>query len=204
MRKLLFFLITFFVCLPVFSHAGANQYITLDIPETIIARAITAMLPLNIDAHSKNIRGDITILNISELQLSNRHLACRLHLAGNNLAFLTEIAGHEIKLKVGSVEIGFRANAALRFDAAKQILYIKPVINSVSAKGDGRNGEIGKALIGLLNGREFPITMQELDPLIARTGSKTVIIATKITDILAQKDRLQLKLTPTITVKSTR
>lgn len=204
MQKILFFLITIFVCLPVFSHAEANQYITLDIPETVIARAITALLPLNIDAHSKNIRGDITILNISELQLSNRHLACRLHLAGNNLAFLTEIAGHEIKLKVGSVEIDFRANAALRFDAEKQILYIKPVINTVSATGDGRNGEIGRALIGLLNGREFPITLQELDPLIARTGSKTVIIATKITDILARKDRLQLNLAPAISVKSNR
>ena len=204
MRKFLFYLVTIFVCLPVFCHAETKQYITLNIPEAVIAKATTAMLPLDIDAHSKNIRGDITILNISELQLNSHHLACRLHLAGRNLAFLTEIAGHEIKLKVGSVEIDFRANAALRFDSRKQILYIKPVINTVSATGDGRNGEIGKALIGLLNGREFSITMQELDPLIARTGSKTLIIGTKIADILAQKDRLQLKLTPTVGVKSSR
>ena len=202
MKKFLFHLIACFLFLPVSVHAGTGQYITLEVPEAVIARAITAMLPLNIDAHSKNIRGDITILDISELQLSNRHLACRLHLAGNNLAFLTEIAGHEIRLKVGSVEIDFRADAALRFDARKQLLYIKPVIRNVSAKGDGRNGEIGQALIGLLNGREFPVTIQELDPIIARTGTKTVIISTKITDIQARKDHLQFRLTPAVGVKN--
>lgn len=199
-RIFLIFLI-FLVFLISSSPVTANDNITLNLPEKVIAQAITAMLPFNIDADSKNIQGNITIINISGLALTKHHLACQLHLAGSNLVFLTEIAGHEIKLKVGAVEIDFKANAALRFDEEKQILYIKPVVKDVAASGDGKNGEIGQALIALLNGREFPISMQEIDPIIAEAGAKTVTISTRIADIQAEKDFLQFQLAPTITSK---
>lgn len=182
--------------------AHANDHITLNLPEKVIAEAVTAMLPLNIDAHSKSIQGNITIININALEITDQHLACQLHLAGTNLAFLTEIAGHEIKLKVGSVEIDFKANAALRFDAAKQTLFIKPVVKDVTTDGDGKNGEIGQALIALLNGREFPVSMQNLDPLIAEAGAKTVTITTKIVDIQAKQDAIQFQLIPSVTSKA--
>jgi len=179
----------------------ANENITLNLPEKVIDRAITAMLPFDIDAHSKNIQGNITIINISKLEITEQHLSCQLHLAGNNLVFRTEIAGHEIKLKIGSVEIDFNASAALRFDNQKQTLFIKPVVKNVTAKGDKKNGEIGQALIALLNGREFPVTMQKIDPLIAKAGSKIVTISTAIADIQAKKDFLQFQLTPVVTSK---
>ncbi len=179
----------------------ANNNITLNLPEKVIAQAITAMLPFDIDAHSKNIQGNITVINISKLEITNQHLSCQLHLAGNNLIFVTEIAGHEIKLKVGAVEIDFKANAALRFDSAKQTLYIKPVVKDVTARGDSKNDEIGQALIALLNGREFPVTLQKIDPLIAKAGAKTVTISTIIANIQAKEDFIQLELTPEITSK---
>lgn len=182
--------------------ALANDHITLNLPEKVIAQAVTAVLPINIDAHSKSIQGNITIINISALDITDQHLACQLHLAGTNLAFITEIAGHEIKLKVGSVEIDFKANAALRFDAEKQTLYIKPVVKNVTTDGDGKNGEIGQALIALLNGREFPVSMQNLDPLIAEAGAKTVTITTKIADIQAKQGAIQLQLIPSISSKT--
>ena len=189
--------------LPLLLHpATAAENITLNLPESVIADAITAMLPYRIDAHSKSIQGDITVVNISQLAITRQHFSCRLQLTGNNLAFLTEIAGHEIKLKVGSVEINFKANAAVRFDTAKQTLYIKPVVENITSSGDSKNGEIGQALIALLNGREFPVSLQKIDPLVAKAGGKTVTIMTRITDIQAKKDLLQLTLTPSIASKT--
>lgn len=176
----------------------AVDFITLNLPETVIAEATAAILPLRIDAHSKSIEGDIDIINISELQLTDNHLACRLHLAGTKLAILAEIAGHEIKLKVGSVEIDFKTDAAIRFDAKEQILYIKPMVKNVSASGTGSNADIGQALVAVLNGREFPITMQDLDPLIARAGAKTITINTTIADIQAKPKSIQLSLLSSI------
>lgn len=202
MRKIFFSvvitLLTFISCN---GQAATKEFITLNLPESVIAQAAAAILPVNIDAHSKSIEGDITIINISELQLTNNHLACRLHLAGRNLAFLTEIAGHEIRLKVGEVEIDFKTDAAIRFDAKQQVLYIKPVVKNVSASSSGANGDIGQALVALLNGREFPIKMQDLDPLIAETGAKKITINTRIANIAAKPDLIQISLAPTITAQ---
>jgi len=179
----------------------AEDFITLNLPESVIAKAAATVLPLQIDAHSKTIEGDITIIDISELQLTENHVACRLHLAGKNLAFLAEIAGHEIRLKVGAVDLDFKTNAAIRFDTEKQILYIKPVVKDVATSGGGSNADIGQALVAVLNDREFPITIQELNPLIARTGSKVVTIATTIANIKAKPDSIQLSLRPAVTAK---
>jgi hypothetical protein len=174
--------------------AAAEDFITLTLPETVIADATAAILPLRIDAHSKSIEGDIHIINISELQLTDNHLACRLHLAGTNLVLLTEIAGHEIKLKVGEVEIDFKAEAAIRFDTKKQILYIKPMVKDVATGGAGAGADIGQVLVALLNDREFPVAIQDLDPLIARAGSKTITFNSTIADIKAKPHSVQLSL----------
>jgi len=193
----IFFTFLFLVLLTSAAFSGplaAEEYITLNLPEAVIAKATAAILPLRIDAHSKSIEGDIHIINISELQLTDNHLACRLHLTGSKLALLTEIAGHEIKLKVGSVEIDFKTDATIRFDAKKQILFIKPIVKNVSAGGTGSGADIGQMLVAVLNGREFPITMQELDPLIARAGSKTITINTTVANIEAKPQSIQLSL----------
>lgn len=194
-------LITLFMVAFSFQNVVAKEPIRLSIPQSVITEVTRALLPIHIDTHSKSVDGDITILNISNLKLTNGHLACRLHLGGNNLALLTDIAGHEIRLKVGSIELDVTTDAALRFDAKKQILYIKPIINNVEGSGDGANGEIGKALIAMLDGREFPINMQQLDPLVAETGAKKVTIDTKIVNIEAKPKSLQLSLHPVISAQ---
>lgn len=180
---------------------AAEEPIRLTIPQSVITEVTRTLLPIKIDTHSKSVDGDITIINISNLHLTKGHLACRLHLAGNNLALLTEIAGHEIRLKVGSIELDVSTDAALRFDKKRQILYIKPIIKNLEGSGSGANGEIGKALVSMLNGREFPISMQELDPLVAEAGAKTVTIGTKIVNIEAKPKMIQLSLHPIISAQ---
>lgn len=181
----------------------ASDNITLNLPESVISEAVTAVLPLEVDATSKTLQGTITIISISDLQLSDDHLACRLHLAGDNLQFLTEMAGHEIRLKVGAVDIDFTTKARLRFDRAKQNLYIRPIIDDIQASQDASGGDIGHALVSLLNGKEFPVNVQDLDPLIANTGAKTLTITMEIADIQAHEDLLQLSLAPKIATRDT-
>ncbi|HSL40362.1 MAG TPA: hypothetical protein VK857_08325, partial [Desulforhopalus sp.] len=82
------------------TRLAVAEQITLILPERLIARAASAVLPLPIDARSKMIQGDITIIAIDDLRLTDRHIACRLQLAGDQLAVTTEIAGREIRLNV--------------------------------------------------------------------------------------------------------
>jgi hypothetical protein len=181
--------------------AAAEDVITLTLPESVIAKAVTAVLPLRVDAHSKSVQGDIVIKSITDFQLSSNQLACRLRLAGTNLGFVSEIAGHEIKLKVGAVEIDVQTNATLRYDVAQQTLFVKPIVKNLSPGGKDANADIGQALVALLNGREFPITLQNLDPIIAKSGGKVITINTRVTDIKAQPEALRLSLVPLISAK---
>lgn len=183
------------------ARAAVEDVITLMLPESVIARAITAILPLRVDARSKVVQGDIVIKNIRDFQFGNNQLACRLQLAGSNLGFVTEISGHEIKLKVGAVEIDVQANATLRYDAAQQILFVKPVVKNLSPGGRDANADIGQALVAMLNGQEFPIALQNLDPIIAKSGAKVITIKTRITDISAQPQALRLSLVPHVSAK---
>lgn len=182
--------------------AAAEEVITLMLPQAVIAKAFTALLPLPIDARSKSVQGDIVIKNIKDFKLGNNQLACRLHLAGSNLNLVTEIAGHEIKLKVGAVEIEVQANATLRYDAGQQTLFVKPVVRNLApATGKNANADIGQALVALLNGQEFPLTLQNLAPIIAKSGAKTITINTRITDITTQAEALKLSMVPVIATK---
>lgn len=184
------------------SPAAAEEVITLMLPQAVIAKAFTALLPLPIDARSKSVQGDIVIKNIKDFKLGNNQLACRLHLAGSNLGLVTDIAGHEIKLKVGAVEIEVQANATLRYDTGQQTLFVKPVVRNLApATGKNANADIGQALVALLNGQEFPITLQNLAPIIAKSGAKTVTINTRITDIATQPEALKLSMVPVIATK---
>ncbi|TKB24027.1 hypothetical protein FCL47_20410 [Desulfopila sp. IMCC35006] len=195
------FLLSIFSLAILPSRLLAEDFITLNLPEAVITKAAAAVLPLRIDAHSEAIQGDIQIISISELRLTDHHLACRLHLTGTNLALVTDISGHEIKLKVGSVELDFRTDAAIRYDAKKQVLYIKPLVKHVSASTPGSDADIGQELVALLNDREFPVTLQELDPLIAKTGSKTITIHGKIANIQAKPKSIEISLLPIVTAK---
>lgn len=201
MRKICFLL--FFIA---FAHTLSFATtlaapIILTLPEQVIAEAAAALLPYHIDARAKALEGDVTIKEIRDLKFTDDLLSCRLQLAGKNLAFLTEIAGHGIRLKVGELEVAFHTEAAIRFDEQKQTLYIKPVIRDLDAKGSGANDEIGKALVAILNGREFPISLNEIEPLVADTGSKQVTIAGRIIDIKARSGFMELRLAPVISAK---
>lgn len=189
------------LCLGCTRLAAAEQ-ITLILPEALIARAATAVLPLPIDTRSKMIQGDITIIAIDDLRLTDRHIACRLQLAGDKLAVTTEIAGREVRLNVGSVSVEISAIAEIRFDPQNQILYVKPVVEQAAATaGEATSADIGQALVALLNGREFPLALQKLDPLIAETGTKTITINTRISGINARPKALHLTLQPEISAR---
>lgn len=187
--------------LPTHQLAAAVETITLNLPESVLATAVQAALPLDLDAKSNSLQGTIRIISIKNLQLGDKYLSCRLHVAGSDLQIVSELAGHQINLKVGEVELDFDTRASLRFDAARQTLYIKPVIDKVTAGANTGQGDLGQALVSLLNGREFPVSMQDMEPLIARTGTKTLIITMKFVNIEARPDRLQFSLLPKISTK---
>jgi hypothetical protein len=96
--------------------------ITLTVPDSVLSQALDKSLPIAIDTSSSTLSGAITIIRISNLQLQDKGVSCRIALKGDDMQLSTEISGHALKLKVGTVQLELQCNAALRFDPAKQIL----------------------------------------------------------------------------------
>ena len=111
---------------------------------------------------------------------------------------MTNIAGHQLKLNIGDVLLDFDVSALLRFDPATQTLFIKPHVADLESTGANKGNDLGILLIGLLNGKEFPVKMENLSPIVTDLGNKQLAIQLKMKDIKVRKDALILNMTPEI------
>jgi hypothetical protein len=178
--------------------AATSKMITLTVPESVLSQALDKSLPIAIDTDSSTLSGAITIVKISNLQIQDKGLSCRIALKGDDMHLNTEIGGHIIKLKVGSLQLGLQCNATLHFDPSKQMLFVKPVITDLQASSSAAQGDIDAMLMAFLNNREFPVKMKQMEPLIAETSGKTINISMNIVDIHTQQGTLRFDILPQI------
>lgn len=179
----------------------SDKYITVTLPQTVIQDSIARIVPLTLNVATDQVEGLITIEKISGLQLKEQHITAQILLHGDNMIIKTMIGNQEIRLQLGSATTDFACDAALRFDAAQQTLYIRPLPRELEKDKSLKEGNIGEALLILLDGREFPIELKDIQPIIAETSNKTITIQTRVADIRSTPEALQLKLLPVISAK---
>ncbi len=197
-RSVIFAMFLLGLLLPGQLLAAAGRMITLTVPDSVLSQALDKSLPITIDTNSNTLSGAITIVKISNLQLQDKGLSCRVTLKGDDMHLNTEIGGHSIKLNVGSVQLDLQCNAVMRFDPSKQMLFVKPVITDLQASSTAAQGDINAMLMAFLNNREFPVKMKQMEPLIAETSGKTINISMNIVDIHTQQGTLQFDILPQI------
>jgi hypothetical protein len=197
-RPVLFTLFLLGLLLPNQLLAATSKMITLTVPESVLSQALDKSLPIAIDTDSGTLSGAITIVKISNLQLQDKGLSCHIAVKGDDMQLNTDIGGHSIKLKVGSLQLGLQCTAILRFDPTKQMLFVKPVISDLQASSSAAKGDIDSMLMALLNNREFPVKMKQMEPLIAETSGKTINISMNIVDIHTQQGTLRFDILPQI------
>ncbi len=191
------FLLALLCLLPV-QRAAARQAIVVTVPEQTIASSIKAVLPFTLDTSKLPLKGEFVIVDISNLQITDGAVSCKLKLAGEDMGLSADIGGRKINLDVGSVELNVDANTLLSFDAAKQTLYLKPVIKNAQSSGSDRAAQVAPTLVALLDGQQFPIALQSLQPALIRTATKQITINTRIVDVRPKKGALQLQLLPAV------
>ncbi len=176
-----------------------DQFITITLPETVIQDSIERIQPLTFNVATDQVEGIITIEKISDLQLKDQHITAQILLHGDKMIIKTMIGNQEMRLQLGSATTDFACDAALRYDKAHQTLYIRPLPRELDKEKNFQEGNIGEALLILLNGREFPLELQDIQPIIAQVNTKTITIQSRIADIRSAPHALQFKLIPEIT-----
>ncbi|MEK6202384.1 MAG: hypothetical protein N2A40_08210 [Desulfobulbaceae bacterium] len=175
-----------------------GKMITLTIPDSVLSQTLDKSLPISVETSSSTLSGAITIVKISNLQIHEQGISCRIALQGDDMHLNTEIGGHTIKLKVGSLQLNLQCNAVLRFDPTRQTLYVKPIISELKASSSAAQGDIDALLLAFLNNREFPVKLQQLEPLIAETSGKTINIRMNIAAIHTRQGALQFDILPLV------
>ena len=201
MNRVRRFLLIITTLLLIHHHSPAvadNRYITVSLPENLLQESFTQILPLTLDAATTTTEGSITIEEVSELRLHDKHVSAMIRLRGSDLIVKTRIADQAIRLQLGSASAHFDCDAELRYSATQQTLYVRPRPRNKEAEQALREGDIGAALLMLLNGREYPIALHDIRPIIAEASDKTITIQTRIADISSIPGALQLQLFPVI------
>ncbi len=196
-------LILFFVPLSVIA-GERQQYITMHIPQSVIVHTLADITPLSVKTTSKNLEGTITIARISKLTLEQNNISARVKLIGDNLNLITQVAGQDIRLQLGRAEVETDCQIQVRYSAREKTLFLRPTAKNIDLTKALDKGDVGEPLLVLFHNKEFPVTMQELKPIIAKTANTSIIIQTRITDIRVVKQAIQILFTPKITRKVSR
>ncbi len=207
MVRVILLLFSLFLLLSQNSHAETKglDAITLTIPESVLSEAVQQSLPVPIDTGSDTVAGSISIEKIDQLQLGEQQISALVTLIGNDIQIKTTIAGQQLRLKVGDVKLEFNITADSRYDPPSQTLFIKPTVTDLKSENGQSGDELGNLLAGLFNGREFPLAIDRLQPIITDTGSKRLAIEMQIINVTIARNLFTLHLLPHIkSIKQTK
>lgn len=175
-----------------------SSVVTLSMPEAVLREAVAQSLPFEIDTSSQSIDGKVFVKKIDNLQLNDRSLSALLVLAGKDVSIATKIGGHQLRLNVGDVEIECNMSALVRYEQKSSTLFVKPAVSDYSASGNGQGNELGTLLISLLNGREFPVKIEKLQPLVTDLGDRQLAVDLMIQDIIISENMMRFNFEPSI------
>lgn len=175
------------------------QAITITVPGTAVNEAIQKSLPLEFPINSKTIIGSLSIDAIKNMHIQKGKISSHITLSGHNLNIVTSIAGHDLRMKFGSLTMGFQCDTSVRFDKKSQTLFIRPVVTELQSSNKVKT-EMVSTIAQLFNNHEFPLKLEKLEPLLADTGNKLLNISMLIETIELQPDTVHLQVIPQITV----
>jgi len=195
-KTVLLFLFLFLTASPALA-ADTDRPVTITLPDTVIKEVIHKALPVNVPIKSKTVLGSVSIDAIKNIKLHKNKLSGHVTLSGHKLNLVTNIAGHKLRMKIGSLTMSFQCEASVRFDAKEQTLFIKPVITELQAP-DKAKTEVASLIAQLFNGREFPLQLNKLKPFSADAGDKVLNIAMRVKDVSVHPDEIHLHAIPEI------
>jgi hypothetical protein len=198
-RKTVLPLLFFFLATSHVLAATANKPVTITLPDTLIKEVIHKALPVDVPIQSKTVLGSVSIDAIKNIKLHKNKLSGHVTLSGHKLNLVTNIAGHKLRMKIGSLTMSFQCDASVRFDAKNQTLHIKPVITELQT-ADKAKAEMASLIAQLFNGREFPLQLDKLKPFAADTGDKIINIAMRVKGVNILPGEVHLQAVPAITV----
>ncbi|MGX9728083.1 MAG: hypothetical protein ACTFAK_12430 [Candidatus Electronema sp. VV] len=172
-----------------------TQPVLVVLPEDALFQTLSGLLPLPIEHDaSEQFKGEITVDSISSLTVDNGRIIVSGQLSGRNMSMNANVGGQSIQVRLGSLVLPVICETALRFDEARQLLFVTPRFQRAGQGG----GDADEALLALLNSlsKEYAVPLRNLTPLSGQIGSRTVQLRLQPLEIQAEDGAITLRLRP--------
>lgn len=201
MKQLFIIFLLLLLLLPatIFPAAAVDQSVTISIPDTVLFRAIKDGLPFPIAAQSQYVQGDVSLESLEKLQVMEKSLFLRGVVSGRDFTINTNIAGKDISLNLGSAQLPVSCELFLRFDGRKKILFVRPRFPKPNSLYSTDPADALLLLLSSLGEKEYPVELGAIQPILAKAGTRDILIDLEPIDILTQKGLLLIKMRPLVT-----
>jgi hypothetical protein len=181
-----------------FPAAATEQVVTITMPAEMLRRTISDALPIPLETKSQYVEGNIVIDTLDRLQVNEKSIFLRGVVLGRNLAVVTNIAGQDIKMKLGSVRLPLSCELFLRFDRKKKTLFVTPRFPKPRNMNSMDPADALLPLLATLSDKEYPVELDSIQPFYARIGSRNIPIKLEPVDMQAMGGMLVFKMQPKV------
>lgn len=166
---------------------------TIAIPEELMTEFINDTLPVKI-TRKKSFSGVIWIESVDKLKLGNDKISFSIKMHGEDIVYKRKVGKRPVELNFGDVRLAFECEGSIRYDKRRNILYVRPEVIQERAEEQA----LVPLLAALIEGREFPIEIQDLEPIITKIGDKSLTVDMDISSIFTLNNILFIGIRPKV------
>ena len=193
---LLSFIFIFLSSLNTFAQKDDFEDILIILPAQSIAKFVTRLLPYEINK-GKNFSGPLWIKSIKNIKIEENKISFSSHIYGKNISYNVKIGKQVSSIELGTVNLLNDWESSIRFDADKKVFYIKPNLkNQVVTKNASHKEILINTLFKALSDIEYPIDLQEINPITTEFLGNLLTISFEVSDIYAAHNELTVKFRP--------
>jgi hypothetical protein len=179
-----------------FAQKQAAEDILIVLPAQGIAGFLTRLFPYEVNM-GKNFSGSISIKSIKNLKIEENRISFSSHIHGKDVIYTPNAGKTASGIELGNIDLFNEWESAVRFDAGKKTLFIKPHLKKqAGTEKAGQKEIIINTLFKVLSDIEYPINLQEITPVTAEILGNSLTINFDILSISAADNKLTVKLRP--------
>lgn len=180
-----------------FGHADASDAVSVVVPADGIAGFMNRLMPYPIHL-GKDFSGSFWVKSISNVTIGDNTLFFSSHIHGKDIKYTTRLGSRTIDVDLGSVDLYNDWEAAFRYDKGEKVLYVKPHLkNRASGKKMNQGEVLLTALFEGLSVIEYPIKIQDLNPITTDLLGSSLVIDLEVSDIYSANNQLHVDIVPT-------
>jgi len=192
----IFFLITFSST----AQVDRLQEMTVVVPTQSLVKVIKPLLPYKIDL-GENFLGSFFIKSIENIRINNDKILFSSLIIGRDIKYATKIGNRVINLGVGDVNLTSLWEVSFKYDKIKKTLFIKPYLqDSKNKKAFSQGDVLLNALLTALSDIEYPIKLDNLEPLKSEFSDQLWMLNMDIVDVYTGNGKLFIELRPTVQI----